>query len=183
MAGQPVVRIFLNRFRTNKQRELLAMLNDKSVKLQVNEIIKDGMNEFVPMKTGALRASADVTPETISWGKGLKYGRYQYKGEVYGPNFPGAINGSPEWRSPKGQGSKYPTGREIGSFNGVLLLRPRWQKGEPKVTEPLPYKFGYTTPGTKHHWDRLFTYQPKMKANLEVTRLLKRECKKRGLKA
>lgn len=166
MAGQPVVRIFLNRFRTNKQRELLAMLNDKSVKLQVNEIIKDGMNEFVPMKTGALRASAQVTPESISWGKGLKYGRYQYGGEVYGPNFP-IIKGKTivGWYSKPGM-KKYPTGRELG-------VPGEW----------MGWKFGYTTPGTKHHWDRLFTYQPKMKANLEVTRLLKRECKKRGLKA
>ena len=166
MAKPATIRFFVKRFRTKKQQQLLALLNDKSVKVQANTIIKDAINQFVPMKTGALRESADVTPESISWGKGLKYAGYQYRGEVYGPNHPiireGRIVG---WYSTPGM-KKHPTGRELGV--------PGYWMG---------WRFGYTTPGTHHHWDKYFTYVPKLKANIEVTRLLKRECKRRGLKA
>lgn len=168
-------------FRTKKQQQLIAMLNDKSVQKYANTIIKDAINEFVPIKTGALRRSAIVTHKSISWGRGLKYARYQYGGEIYGPNLPGAINGSPAWRSRRGM-TKHPTGRMMGDFTGIINLKPRWQKGEPKVNGLLPYKFGYTKQGTHHHWDQYFTYQPKMKANLEITQYLKRECKARGLR-
>lgn len=175
------VNIQVAKFRTKKQDKLIALLQDKSVQKEVNEKIKDAINDFVPMKSGALRRSALVTHKSITWGRGLKYARYQYGGEVYGPNFPGAINGNPAWKSSPGEGSKYPTGREIGAFNGVINLRPRWQEGEPRVKGTLPYKFGYTTPGTHHHWDEYFTYGPKMKVNQEITRMLKAECKRRGL--
>ena len=75
MSKPATVRFFVKRFRTKKQQQLLALLNDKDIKVQANTIIKDAINEFVPMKSGALRASADVTPESISWGKGLKIRR------------------------------------------------------------------------------------------------------------
>lgn len=176
------VNITVDKFQTKKQQKLIAMLNDKKVLKDANTVIKDAINEFVPMKSGALRRSAIVTHKSITWGRGLKYAHYQYEGVVYGPNYPGAEKGVPAWRSSKGKGSKYPTERELGAFKGTLLLRPRWQKGEPKVTGLLLYKFGYTTSGTHHHWDEYFKYGPKLKANQEITRMLKQECKKRGLK-
>lgn len=161
----PTVNIQLERFRTKKQQKLLAMLDDKSVQKQCNTIIKDAINQFVPKKSGALRRSAIVTYKSITWGRGLPYAHYQYEGEVYGPNIPiikeGTIVG---WRSIPGM-QKYPTGRELG-------IPGEW----------MGWKFGYTTPGTHHHWDEYFKYAPKQKANLEITRLLKRECKNRGLK-
>lgn len=163
--ANPRVTIQLDRFRTTKQQKLLKLLNDKGVREEVNERIKDSINEFVPMKSGALRKSARVTANTISWGTGLKYARYQYFGEVYGPNYPimrqGTIVG---WYSRRGM-KKYPTGRELGV--------PGFWKG---------WRFGYTTPGTHHHWDEYYKYLPKMRTNLEITRLLKRECKNRGLR-
>lgn len=167
MANGQIVRIFLSRFRTEKQKKLLALLNDKDIKIKVNTIVKDAINEnFVPMKTGALRKSANVTPESISWGKGLKYAGYQYRGVVYGPNHPIIrANRIVGWYSTPGM-TKHPTGRELGV--------PGYWMG---------WRFGYTTSGTHHHWDRYFRYMPKLKANLEITRMLKRECKKRGLKA
>ncbi len=168
------------KLRTGRQLELIAMLQDKSVLKQINTFIKDGVNEFVPMQSGALRRSAIVTHKSITWGRKLKYARYQYYGEIYGPNYPGAINGVPAWKSGK---SKHPTGRMMGDFTGTLNLRPRWQKGEVTVKGTLPYKFGYTTSGTRHHWNELFKYRAKMKVNQEVTRYLKRECKRRGLKS
>lgn len=158
------INIQLDTYRTDKQRELLKMLNDKAVQKQVNTYIKDAINPFVPMKSGALRRSARVTHKSITWGQGLKYAHYQYMGEVYGPNFPiikgGLIVG---WYSKKGM-KKYPTGRELG-------VSGEW----------LGWRFGYTTQGTQHHWDKAFTYQVKQKTNLDITRFLKRECKRRGL--
>lgn len=157
------------------------MLNDPKVLIEVNKFIGKAITPFVPKKTGALRNSIRINPKSISWGgRNFQYAHYQYMGIVYGPNFPGAINGSPAWKSSKGKGSKYPTGRELGK-PGSAMLRPIWQEGTP-VQGRLLYKFGYTTPGTRHHWDKAFTYQVKLKTNQEVTRYLKRECKRRGLK-
>lgn len=184
MADSATVNIQLERFRTDKQQELLKLLNDKKVQKQVNVYIKDAINEFVPMKSGALRRSAIVTHKSITWGRGLKYARYQYYGEVYGPNYPivqggtlsgffrvggkrypvfngGTITG---WYSIPDM-KKHPTGRELGV--------PGMWRG---------WRFGYTTPGTHHHWDNEFKYQVKLKTNQEITRYLKRECKERGLK-
>lgn len=162
----PVITLEVARFRTKKQEKLLAMLNDNRIKKEVNTRIKDAINEFVPKKTGALRASARAYPDFISWGDNLpQYARYQYYGEVYGPNIPitrgGQIVG---WYSRPGR-QKHPTGRELGV--------PGYWRG---------WRFGYTKKGTHHHWDQYFKYFPKLKTNIEITRFLKRECKKRGLK-
>lgn len=174
------VEIKLERFRTEKQQKLLQMLNDDEVRVEVNTRIKDAINVFVPKKSGALRASANVYPDRITWGEGLKYARYQYGGEVYGPNLPGVIGGTPAWKSKRGV-KKHPTGRELGKI-GTARLRPVWGEGVTELPTSMLYKFGYTTRGTHHHWDQYFRYFPKMKANLEITRYLKKECKKRGLK-
>lgn len=159
------VKIEVDKFRTKRQQQLLKMLNDPKVQKQVNRYIADAITPFVPKKSGKLRRSVIVGPKSISWGRGLKYAHYQYEGEVYGPNHPivkrGTIVG---WYSTPGM-QKHPTGRELG-------VPGEW----------MGWKFGYTTPGTQHHWDRAFTYQAKLKANQEITRYLKRECKSRGLK-
>lgn len=166
MANEPIVTIDVEQFRTKRQVDLLNKLfNDKGVRIHINTIIKDAINNFVPMKNGDLRKSAEVTEDSITWGNGLKYARYQYYGEVYGPNYPitrrGRIVG---WYSRRGV-TKSPTGRELG--------KPGYWKG---------WRFGYTTKGTHHHWDSYFKYLPKLKANIEITRYLKKECKLRGLK-
>lgn len=165
MPDIPVVTIDVAKFSTKKQQKLLQLLNDKQVRTEVNTRIKDAINKFVPKKTGALRNSARATSDYIVWGEGLEYARYQYGGQVYGPNHPivkgGRIVG---WYSTPGQ-RKHPTGRELG-------VPGQW----------MGWRFGYTTHGTHHHWDQYFRYLPKMKTNLEITRYLKAECKKRGLK-
>lgn len=173
------INITVSQFQTKKQEKLLKMLNDKAVRKHVNTIIKDAINPFVPKKSGALRRSARVTHKSITWGQGLPYARYQYGGEVYGPNLPGVIADAPAWKSRRGM-KKHPTGRELGK-PGSARLRPLWGEAVESLPDSMVYTFGYTTHGTHHHWDKYFTYQPKMKANLEITRYLKRECKKRGL--
>ena len=164
MAEDTSISITLDKFRTKKQQALLKMLNDEDVLVNVNTRIKDAINKFVPKKSGALRESAVVTKDSITWGKGLKYAHYQYMGEVYGPNYPIMNNGKiVGWYSKRGV-AKSPTGRELG--------RPGYWKG---------WRFGYTTRGTHHHWDQYFRYLPKLKTNIEITRYLKKECKRRGL--
>ena len=170
MADEPRVRIFLSRFRTEKQKALLKMLNDKKVQKEANTILKNYINHFVPKASGALRNSADVTYESISWGKGLPYARYQYKGQIYGKNYPiirgGRIVG---WYSKPGV-PKYPTGRMMQPYRG-------------KASEYMGWPFGYNEPGTEHHWDVKFKKDSgwKARANRDVTAYLKAECKRRGL--
>lgn len=151
------------RFRTDKQKELLQMLNDDRIKTNINLRIKNDINRFVPKKSGHLRRSARVTPDAIVWS--TPYAHYQYMGEVYGPNHPIIRNRTiVGWYSTPGR-KKEPTGRELGV--------PGYWMG---------WRFGYTTPGTHHHWDQYFTYYVKMKTNQKITRYLKAECKRRGLK-
>ncbi len=170
---------------SRKMNKLIKLLNDKEVKINVNQFIADAIQPFVPQKTGRLRRSLYVGPNVISWGRGLAYAHYQFEGEVYGPNYPGIEkDGTGGWRSAK---VKHPMGRELGAFNGVLLLRPKWQLKEngdyitPKSFELIPYKFGYTTEGTRHHWTEVYQWQLKSDTNKKITRYLKQECKKRGL--
>lgn len=177
----PTVQIKVEQFSTKKQQQLLKMLNDKAVRKQCNEILKNYINYFVPMKNGALRRSAVATPNMIYWGRKVPYARYQYEGEVYGPNLPGAINGSPAWKS---KAPKHPTGRKLGEFFGELQLRPVWQEGK-EVEGLLTYEFGYSEPGTGHHWDKLFNKDRRFKAqaNRDITHYLKTECRDRGLQS
>ena len=157
----------IKEIRTKKQQELLKLLRDNKVKIHVNKIIGNKMNDFVPKKSGELRRSMQATPDRIRWGSGPAhaYAHYQYMGEVYGPNHPIVQNGTiVGWYSTPGM-KKYPTGRELG-------IPGEW----------MGWRFGYTTPGTHHHWDRYFKYKSKLEANQEVTRYLKQECKRRGLK-
>lgn len=98
--------------------------------------VKADCEPFVPAREGRLRNSAWFP--NGEYGNEIEYNvpyaRYQYYGEVYGPNYPitkaGAITG---WYS-KGP-NKQPMGRELGV--------PGTYKG---------WQFGYTTPGTSHHW-------------------------------
>lgn len=170
--------IFLGtlQYRTKKQKELVRMLRyDSKIRTQINMYIEKAIRPYVPMsaekKSVHLRNSAIVTERGIRWGSGLPYARYQFMGQVYGPNFPIKVGEGENvaiigWRSRKGQ-HKHPTGRELG-VPGSLL----------------GWTFGYTTPGTRHHWTRAYTdpYSPvKRKTNLEITNYLKKQCRARGL--
>lgn len=118
-----------------KELERNKLIAQKKLNLR---IVKDS-EPYVPMKSGRLRRS--VTFPEGAYGEWIEYGthlprpyaRYQYFGEVYGPNIP-VFKGDRivGWRS---KSPKRPTGRELGV--------PGTWKG---------WKFGYTTNGTQHHW-------------------------------
>lgn len=170
-----------------KLREFTKMFDEPEMRTRINYFILDAIQPYVPKKSGELRRSRRVYPDKITWGEGVPYAHYQFAGEVWGPNYPGIEgDGSPGWRSPRGTGSKYPTGRELGAFNGILMLSPKWQVAEggyvrPKSFERLPYKFGYTTANTRHHWTDVYTGKLKLDTNNKITKYLKKECQMRGL--
>lgn len=97
--------------------ELLAKLNLQKggliQKVIDTEIIR-WCTDYVPFDEGVLTQSAYTATQI---GSGLivydtPYARYQYYGEVYGPNFLVTIGGEKVWRSPPGI-KKHPTGRKM----------------------------------------------------------------------
>ena len=142
---------------------LKKLLYDSQIRTEINQMIGDAINPYVPSNTGALQESMRVYEDRITWGENLEYARYQYNGEVYGPNIPITKNGMIiGWFSRPGV--RYNTGRELG-------VPGEW-KG---------WRFGYTTPGTMHHWLNVYQRQLKSTTNRSITTFLKRECKARGL--
>ena len=88
----------LANYRTTKQQELIAMLEDAQVNKHANEIILENMREFVPFNfsdylihtegdyPGRLRDSGFATADAIIWR--TPYAHYVWIGEVYGVNIP-----------------------------------------------------------------------------------------------
>jgi len=116
------------------EKKLDKVIHDETLMFQVHTAFKKYCNDYVPARTTTMAQSVEIDtkakPESESGVYTLKdrvkvtkdyvhyiqpYAHYQYVGEVYGPNFPlfdedGDIKG---WRSPKGKGSKHPTGRAL----------------------------------------------------------------------
>ena len=153
MAGK---RIRIKLEATDLQQQLLSVVDSESTRRGINEIVGEMANKYVPAESGALRESMHAGPKTVTWS--TPYARYQYYGEVYGPNFPiesqGIIVG---WFSRPGE-RKHPTGRELG-------IPGEW-KG---------WTFGYTTPGTKHHWYNRMLDNDKRVLQIRITNFLKRK--------
>lgn len=147
---------------TALQRKLSYLLDDPKVQEGVTQIVKDAMNKFVPRATGNLAGSAKVVDDEVTWT--APYAHYQYVGEVYGPNFlVRDANGNPVlddngklmWRSPRGEGSKFATGRSIQ----------------------------YHTAGTSAMWDTAMMSDANARRimNIRITAYLKRMAKERDL--
>lgn len=176
MAG---VRIFVKKLDINPtilQQKLYKIAHDETTLRGVNEIIAETAEKYIPYKTGNLRRSVHIGPKTIAWT--APYARYQYYGEIYGPNYPIVKKDSAGqtwkvvgWYSPP---KKHKTGRELGVprfwINGDLgfLGMPRhW----------FVHKFGYTTPGTKHHWLDVMLSKDKRTLQVRITNYLKRRAR------
>lgn len=138
------------------REKLLSLMSEKETMREVHEKFREFVEKYVPHKNGNLREDVQVTPSGVIYK--AKHARYQYGGEVYGPNLPVAIDGAPAWRSRK---KKHPTGRMMGSVRGILKIRPvrvfengSWRRGR-KTDPELSYEFGYTDPITRYRWDEL----------------------------
>lgn len=159
MAG---VRVTVKLKRTALQQKLLKLIGNNKTLRGINQIIADRTEKYVPARSGALRNSVQVGPKTIAWRS--VYARYQYYGQVYGPNFPIMFGGQiVGWYSLPGQ-KKHPTGRELGL--------PGYWKG---------WTFGYTTLGTGHHWIDKMLAEEKQGLQISITAYLKRRAKEMGL--
>lgn len=151
---------------TDLQRKLLDIIDDKEVMREIHRKLGERCEPYVPYKTGKLRASMRPYPQTVRWE--TPYGHYQYEGEIWGPNKPVFSSATSRkfgssiiigWRSGT---SKHRTGRELGI--------PGYYRG---------WKFGYTTPGTAHHWlDRAMANGGLRAYSISVTALLKRRARK-----
>ena len=154
------VRIHANMPNTVLQKKLFDLIGNKEVMRETHRILGEMCNDYVPMKSGELRKSMHPYPQSVVWT--APYARYQYEGEVWGPNKPVIKDGViVDWE--KGE-PRYPTGRELG-------VQHEW----------LGWKFGYTTPGTGHHWfDKAMENGGRRTYSLRVTNMLKAEAKKRN---
>ena len=146
------IRVRADNTQTKLQQKLETLLNDTETKKGINRQILRFINEYVPYRANGesdhthLRDSVRINEKSISWN--TPYARYQYFGEVYGPNFLVVIDDEPKWRSPKGK-PKYPTGRSIQ----------------------------YHTPGTSGEWDKVAWQNDRRRINYAITMYLKRRAK------
>lgn len=126
------------------QGQLDKLANDADLGLFTHKLLAKMCDPYVPMDTGVLSQTVEISKDAVNYNQ--PYARYQYFGEVYGPNIPitedGEIVG---WFSPKGK-KKYPTGRKINyskekhplatSFWDEVMLR---DKGEEFLEQVRAY--------------------------------------------
>lgn len=148
---------------TALQKKLAKVVGSEEAHLIAHETLGRFCNRYVPHKTGELRRSMEVTPDYVSWD--TPYARYQYEGDVYGPNVPIIQNDIiVGWYTPEGS-SRYFTGRELGV--------PGNYKG---------WVFGYSQPGTGHHWfEKAMAGGGKRRFSLQFTNALKRHVRELDL--
>ena len=89
----------------------LDAINNETTMTAVHNTLAKWCDPYVPMQNGPLSQTVQISAQGVRYIQ--PYARYQYYGEVYGPNIPiiegGDIVG---WFSPKGK-KKHPTGRPL----------------------------------------------------------------------
>lgn len=89
---------------------------------------------YVPMDTGTLEQTRDVTPDYVEYTS--KYAHYMYTGDVYGPNIPIFQNGIiVGWFSQKDV-KKKPTGKSINYTQKHSLATKEWDKAAMSAQMP-----------------------------------------------
>ena len=92
-------------------KDKIAELNNPTTMLTIHENLAKRCDPYVPMQEGTLAQTVTITPREVRYTQ--PYARYQYYGEIYGPNIPIKENGEIiGWFSPPGQ-PKHPTGRQM----------------------------------------------------------------------
>jgi len=109
---------------TSKIENLL----DENTMLQIQNLFAKVIDPYVPMDTGSLAHTIEVTSKGVKYN--VPYAHYMYIGLVYGPNIPIIENGEiVGWFSPPGKGSKYPTGRPINyDLSAHPLATSHWDQ-------------------------------------------------------
>lgn len=111
----PEVRIGLTVDTVGLQNQLNQLVNDPDTMLEIHNTLYRYCDPYVPMQTGVLAQTVDITPESILYKS--PYAHYMYEGIVYGPNIPivqniGGVQVIVGWRSIPGM-KKTPTGNDI----------------------------------------------------------------------
>lgn len=95
-----------NEYATNLQMQLRDVAYDDKVRREINEMIADMLEPYVPQFNGefeahnedydgpSLRESVQVGPTQISWN--TPYAHYMWMGFTYGPNIPIHAKGDPK---------------------------------------------------------------------------------------
>ena len=178
MAELTIKSVSLRRYGTDRQSELLAMLNDSHVQEHVNEIINEKLREldYIPINMsdykiwnekdypGRLRDSVKIGPKQITWS--TPYAHYVWTGSVYGPNIPIFAKGANRKRDENGRSADEP----IGFYS---------PKGSTKV--PKDQKMNYSLGSDKSRWVEKGFKESGRIINQAITNYLKKECRKRGL--
>ena len=132
---------------TQAQRKIMlraVRIGREDVMREAGEVMLDHISPYIPMKSGKLRHDGRVRVSPyrfdVIWGNKTPYARYQFEGEIWGPNIYNKKSG--RWFS---RGPKHPTGRKIGDGTAVYD-----RKGN------VIYVRQYTTPGTGDHWTERF---------------------------
>lgn len=92
-----------------------AILDNPETMQEVHNALYRFCDPYVPMQTGILAHSVEITPEHVLYTS--PYAHYMYEGIVYGPNIPivqdiGGTKVIVGWRSIPGR-KKTPTGKDI----------------------------------------------------------------------
>ena len=107
------------------QTKLQDLVQDETVRLQIHNLLAQMCDPYVPMESGNLAQTIEITPDYVRYTS--PYAHYQYVGEIYGPSYPIIENGIiVGWRSPP---KKSPTGRDITYSTEVHpLATSHWDK-------------------------------------------------------
>lgn len=154
------VKIWTGDLQTDLQKRLLTVCGSDRVLKQAQEIAVELCYPYIPENTGKLIDSVKPTPKGATWK--TDYAHYVYAGKVYGPNFrkTDKETGEEVWRSPKGKGSKHPTGRPM-KYN-------YWQVDAKNFTGP-------TKPLAGPNWVERMLAHDRRRMNLRITAMLKKE--------
>ena len=136
-------------------KKKFSELGNHTTMIAIHNTLAKMCDPYVPFREGPLSQSAVVTDKGVTYIQ--PYARYQYYGEVYGPNIPikedGMIVG---WFSPTGQ-PKHPTGRKIHyhtdyhplatSFWDKAMLRDHGEEFNNEVKDIIRWRLMQTDGG------------------------------------
>lgn len=129
-------------------QDKLSEINNSRTMLAIHNQLAKMCDPYVPMREGALAQTVQISPTGVRYTQ--PYARYQYYGQVYGPNIPIIENGQiVGWFSPPGQ-KKHPTGQYMthstemhplaSSFWDKAMLRDHREEFEQYIKEILRWR-------------------------------------------
>ena len=158
---------------TEKQQAFYDSLtkNRNQTKTEINRIVADAAIPYIPYREGALSDPHNriIKPEGIEYT--VEYARYQYEGNIMGPNFPIFTKTGEfvQWASRRGK-SKHIVDGKLGDGTELTFVH--------KATGTVfTYKRHHTKPGTTYNWIyELWNHHGRV-AKIQITNYLKKLAK------